>query len=501
YKNSAEYVLERHLRREEAILPGAQPVRQFTTGKGENAKSEPVYRRADVVATKTVESWHKEGRAVNNGEQPLKLVPIRAVTLIRKREVEDAARETGEKPMQGLYSEDQTDWIIPDPIGPDRKIPKNAFGNIDIYVSSMVPAGAAHVRLKGTAKLCKKLGIDFAEAVTGFEFGKQRAVPVVTGVVVAAEHEGAVRDAWREEQERVREREREKRQAACLAMCKKFLSGMRIMERMQDEYGHAAGKDEDEVNPWMNEKARQQKRRALQDARASVTEGAVGPAVSEDSEAAAIDENDNNDELGGGFFPEGRHVDEAPRANAGTAINITLDAYAGGFLVDVEDMVTQGNEESKGNGTHLRTPISLQSVHEKSAGAEARSGDEDVRDTSMNDDVELQPRATKRRSRAKAPGQVANVSSKGRGSKRRANARAASDGSSLSDASETGSNDASSSDSGSSFEQASASKPRRTTGRAIKKDAARVKEAPRNVPGRRATRGVRSRYFDGKGAG
>ncbi|KAF2094331.1 Rad4-domain-containing protein, partial [Rhizodiscina lignyota] len=237
YKNSAEFVLGRHLRREEAILPNAAPVRHFTVGKGEKATTEPVFRRADVVTCKTVESWHKDGREVKHGEQPLKLVPIRAVTLIRKREVEDAHRETGEKPTQGLYSESQTDWIIPDPIGEDRKIPRNGFGNIDVYVSSMVPAGAVHVPLKGTAKLCKKLGIDFAEACTGFEFGKQRAVPVLTGVVVAEENEDLVKDAWRAEQVRVREREEKKKSEVALGMWKKFLQGLKIMERMHGEYG------------------------------------------------------------------------------------------------------------------------------------------------------------------------------------------------------------------------------------------------------------------------
>lgn len=52
----------------------------------------------------------------------------------------------------------------------DGKIPRNSFGNIDIYVPSMIPPGAIHLPLKGTGKLARRLGIDYAEAVTGFEF-------------------------------------------------------------------------------------------------------------------------------------------------------------------------------------------------------------------------------------------------------------------------------------------------------------------------------------------
>lgn len=58
---------------------------------------------------------------------------------------------------------------------------------------------------KGTAKIARRLGIEFAEAVvrvfpllskcetdfrqTGFEFKKRRATPIVEGVVIAKENE------------------------------------------------------------------------------------------------------------------------------------------------------------------------------------------------------------------------------------------------------------------------------------------------------------------------
>lgn len=357
YKNSAEYVLERHLRREEAILPDATPVRQFTVGKGDKATTEPVFRRADVVACKTVESWHKEGRAVKNREQPLKLVPVRAVTLIRKREAEDIARETGEKPTQGLYSESQTDWIIPDPIGPDRSIPRNAFGNIDIYVRTMVPAGAVHVRLKGTAKLCKKLGIDFAEACTGFEFGKQRAVPVLTGVVVAEENEELVKDAWRAEQERVKERDNKKRQAAALMMWKRFMQGLRIMERMRGEYGRGE-KVQDESNPWVSKKVRDAEARKEKDVDALQSTAQQGHGDTD----VHTPEDDN---LGGGFFAEGYNVEEVRAKRLERFDNANDGDLGGGFIVDdAEHDGDSGMQEPNAvNGTTTQTPTSLQSAH------------------------------------------------------------------------------------------------------------------------------------------
>ncbi|KAI1615017.1 xeroderma pigmentosum group C-complementing protein [Exophiala viscosa] len=235
-KASADFVLERFLRREEALRPGAKPDRMFVSGKADNLKEEPVYLRSDVERCLTAESWHKEGRRPKAGETPLKLVPVRAVTLTRKREAEEHERMTGEKQMQGLYSCDQTEYIIPPPIK-DGIIPKNAYGNIDCFVPSMVPRGAVHIPLKATVRICKKLDIDFAEAVTGFEFGNKRAVPVCTGVVVAKENEKAVREAWTIYNEEQRRKEETKMEKLVLDLWRKFVMGLRIRERVQDAYG------------------------------------------------------------------------------------------------------------------------------------------------------------------------------------------------------------------------------------------------------------------------
>ena len=253
YKQSADFCLERLLRREEALIPGAEAVRIFKSGKGENAKEEPVFRREDVVPVKTEESWHKEGRQPKPDALPLKHAPFRAVTTARKREIEELTRRNnGIKPMQGLFSKAQTEYIIPPPIE-NGVIPKNQYGNIDCFVPRMVPKGAVHVPYRGLVKVCKKLEIDYAEAVTGFEFGNRMAVPVVQGVVVAAEHEPALLSAWEEEEEKRRIKEDEKRQTLILGTWRKFLMGLRILEKMRTEYGaDDVDRAKDSVNPFTN---------------------------------------------------------------------------------------------------------------------------------------------------------------------------------------------------------------------------------------------------------
>ncbi|KAI1079123.1 Rad4-domain-containing protein [Whalleya microplaca] len=237
YKTSKEYVLERHLKREEALLPDAVPVKVFRNkGKGSKVEEENVYLRKDVVEIKSAETWHKQGRAPIDGVKPLKHAPYRAATTNRRREIAEAEAATGQKVMQPLYSLEQTDWIIPDPIK-DGVIPKNEYGNIDMFAEHMCPEGAIHVPYRGIVRVCKRLEVDYAEAVVGFEFGHRMAVPVIQGAVIAEEnYERVIEELEKDEAERAR-KENEKRRKETLGMWRKFLMGLRIADRFKQEWG------------------------------------------------------------------------------------------------------------------------------------------------------------------------------------------------------------------------------------------------------------------------
>lgn len=237
YKQSKEFVLQRHLKREEALLPTAQPVKYFKNkGKKGDGEEEPVYSRKDVVQVKSEETWHKQGRAPKPGAVPLKRAPYRAATTNRRREIAEAEAASGHKVLQGLYSHDQTDWIIPPPIK-DGIIPKNQYGNIDLFVEHMLPEGAAHVPYRGAVRVCRRLEIDFAEAVVDFEFGHRMAVPVIQGVVIAEEfYDRVTEELAKDEAEKAR-KEDEKRRKLVLGTWRKLLMGMRIVERVRREYG------------------------------------------------------------------------------------------------------------------------------------------------------------------------------------------------------------------------------------------------------------------------
>ncbi|KAI5866699.1 Rad4-domain-containing protein [Durotheca rogersii] len=238
YKTSRQYVLERHLKREEALLPTAVAVKLFRNkGKGSKTEGENVYLRKDVVTVKSAETWHKQGRAPIEGVQPLKHAPYRAATTNRRREIAEAEAATGQKVMQPLYSFDQTNWIIPPPIQ-DGIIPKNEYGNIDMFAEHMCPEGAVHVPYRGVVRVCKRLQIDYAEAVVGFEFGHRMAVPVIQGAVIAEEYYERVFEELKKDEAERKRKENEKRRKEVLTTWRKFLMGLRVVDRFRQEHGY-----------------------------------------------------------------------------------------------------------------------------------------------------------------------------------------------------------------------------------------------------------------------
>lgn len=247
FKDHPLYVLERHLKQNEVLHP--PPPETSEVGK---FRGESVYPRSVVITLKSAETWMRtEGRSVKPGCQPLKMTKLRASTVGKMREVE-ILREAGategdtagSEVMQGLYARSQTQPFVPDPVI-DEIVPKNNFGNIDLYVPSMLPKGAVHIPFKGVAKIARKLGFDFAEAVTGFEFKKRRAFPIIEGIVVAQENESTLLEAYWEAERIAEEKSRARREDQVIKRWARLIQGLRIRQRLQNQY---ANKSEDAQN-------------------------------------------------------------------------------------------------------------------------------------------------------------------------------------------------------------------------------------------------------------
>lgn len=146
----------------------------------------------------------------------------------------------------------------------------------------MCPEGAVHIPYRGAVKVCKKLGIDYAEAVVDFEFGHRMAVPVIRGIVIAEEYYDQVMEQLeKDEAERAR-KEDEKRRKAALGKWRKFIMGMRIVERIREEYGEVSA----DVSVFGHNK---------------------GPGSIRNEPAPQAHDNE---ETAGGFLPEGYEEEE-----------------------------------------------------------------------------------------------------------------------------------------------------------------------------------------------
>ncbi|ETS74229.1 hypothetical protein PFICI_14095 [Pestalotiopsis fici W106-1] len=230
FKDHPIYALQRHLRRHEVLIPGANTA--GTIGAGSKGPLERIYRRKDVRVARTKEKWYRMGREVLPNEIPVKFLPKRA-----KRGTglfgSDEEGEENEEDAAGtpIFTEEQTVLFKPPPIV-DGVIPKNRFGNLDVYVPTMIPEGGAYVAHEFGAQAAFTLGIDYAPALTGFQFKGRKGTAVLHGAVIAAEHEEAVRAVIEGLQDQEAEFERERRTREVLRMWKKLMMNLRIRQRI-----------------------------------------------------------------------------------------------------------------------------------------------------------------------------------------------------------------------------------------------------------------------------
>jgi xeroderma pigmentosum group C-complementing protein len=247
FKGHPYYALERHLRRHEVLHPRRE-AGKVNAGTAARPKMEPVFRRQDVLSCKGADKWYRLGRKVKKGEQPLKIIPAR---VSRRRDLDDEG-DDGERSMTGLYSIHQTHVYVP-PAVKNGRITRNAFGNLDVYVPSMVPPGGEHIRHALAQQAARALNIDFADAVVGFKFQGRQGTAIIEGAVVPREYSDAVKAVIDGLEHQALEDASRARSLAALRLWSRFLRGLRIAERVS-AYGDGStaedigGKDIEEID-------------------------------------------------------------------------------------------------------------------------------------------------------------------------------------------------------------------------------------------------------------
>lgn len=235
FKGHPIYALKRHLHRDELISENAVPCGNFTVRKG---VTEPVYFRKDLKIVKTAKAWYKLGRIVKSGSQPLKYQPKRRNKNLGNGD--DDYDDDGEN-ESAMYALDQTELYVPQPVEKDGKIPKNAFGNLDIYVRSMIPQGAVHLKEQYMNIAAKLVEVDYADAVIGFTYANRRMTPKIQGIIVAKEHEEAVKAAYNQLLEEQREENEKEKFAKALLKWRRYLVALRIKDRLNRVHGEIEG--------------------------------------------------------------------------------------------------------------------------------------------------------------------------------------------------------------------------------------------------------------------
>jgi xeroderma pigmentosum group C-complementing protein len=142
-----------------------------------------------------------------------------------------------------IFTIEQTDIFVPEPVV-DGVVPKNRFGNIDVYVASMVPAGGTHLVDPLAGRAASIMGVDFAPALTGFQFRGSHGTALLHGVVVATEYVDAVKAVIDGLRYAEAEEQREMRVARALRMWRRFLLAVRIYDRICAPYVEVGKEDE-----------------------------------------------------------------------------------------------------------------------------------------------------------------------------------------------------------------------------------------------------------------
>ncbi|KAJ2038297.1 hypothetical protein IW146_001252 [Coemansia sp. RSA 922] len=212
------YVLQRNLRQNEIIHP-AHPVVGVIKG-------EHVYLRENVRVLRSQQAWMREGRQVKAGQVAAKQIKHRGVTARSKRTAE-AMEASGIEPTADLFGEWQTELFRPPPVH-DGRVPRNEFGNVNLFTDSMLPEGAVHIPNANAKRLCKELGIDAADAVVGFDFRRGQSLPIIQGVVIPAEAFDLIADALREDRHVAEEKKLADLEQRALKYWRRLLVALRV---------------------------------------------------------------------------------------------------------------------------------------------------------------------------------------------------------------------------------------------------------------------------------
>ena len=397
FKNHPLYALESQLRQNEVISPKDKSSVCGTFRIKSSGKLVDVYKRSCVKRLRSAKAWYMRGRILKIGAMPMKTKFSGVGNGGVGGGGHNVAHEnnTDDEEVR-LYAESQTKLYIPKIESEDR-IPKNAYGNVDVYTESMIPENCCLIRISDTVslKLLQKtaqfLGIDYAKAITSFDFTQRSKGGARTpnakegGIVVLKTHEEATRvavDFMIEMEEYERKMQVEEN---ALKNWRFFLLKLRLQNRLNKSHG-VINDDSDTIQFASPEKKRGEEFKGKEVEEEEEEDEADGEEEEEEVEEGyfdggfvvddhAIGLNDST-QLQGGEFEESSYINKVSDRN-GNDDNSDDDegeeAFDGGFIVSDSEP-----NESRDHNDAIRHDNEEEEEEEKKGAKEENSYDKEV---------------------------------------------------------------------------------------------------------------------------
>ncbi|CAM9875427.1 unnamed protein product, partial [Chrysoparadoxa australica] len=169
-KQSPVYCLKKHLRQKEMLRPGSKAVGSII--------GNTVYSSKDISPLKTKKSWLSDRcMQIKQGEEPAKVVQFKGNDI-------------------NLYGDWQVEPYDPGAVT-DGKVPKNERGQVELWKGNLdlLPRGTVHLSEDEYPRMwlaARKLSVDYAPAVVGWDVHNGHSTIIKDGVVVCAEHREAL---------------------------------------------------------------------------------------------------------------------------------------------------------------------------------------------------------------------------------------------------------------------------------------------------------------------
>ncbi|KAK6465667.1 Rad4 beta-hairpin domain 3-domain-containing protein, partial [Scheffersomyces coipomensis] len=218
-----------------------------------DSKLELVYFKNSIVVGKSIKQWKFLGRSVKPTEldHPLKSTKALTPRTIEGKRLYNLNIYNNEPELNEtkLYSFDQTcPYITLETtldINGNLVLPRNKYGNMEIYRENMVPENCMWLKLSDIETILNDyrktndLKIQYVNVVVGFNFTSKpgQCIPVKNGVIILKQDELLIKKIWLQGKMRLNHLELESKKKETEAMWELFIRRVRIKEKLNKRYG------------------------------------------------------------------------------------------------------------------------------------------------------------------------------------------------------------------------------------------------------------------------